>query len=222
MMALTAGSFENVSNIGIAIGRSSATQNHVGFLYLAEAGPRMLHLAWHYRLRDDSPYDDDWKDYLWADFNLEDEENRSALAAFVATVSLNSTNGIPYGFSFDGSAFGPDGGFIPPPLGQGLTCATFVVTVLAAAGFRLLDLTSWQNREGDEQWRAKIIAWLESTPDVPRSHIDLLREDTHALRIRPEDITAAAISTPWPLSFAQVDAIAKDVLAELYEKAPME
>ncbi|THK37377.1 hypothetical protein EHS39_14220 [Ensifer sp. MPMI2T] len=221
-MVLTAGQFENVDRVGLAIGRSNATQNHVGFLYLTDTGPRMLHLAWHYHLQDDDPYDDPWKEYLWANFSLEDEENRSALAAVVATVWTNHTGNIPYGFSFEGSAFNADGSFVPPPIGQGLTCATFIVKVLSAAGFNLLDMTSWQGRDGDAEWRAKIIGWLEKTDGVDQGHINALREDINAMRIRPEDLVAAGISSPWPVSFGDASAIAEEVLAELYEKVPLE
>ena len=97
-MVLTAGQFENVNAVGLAIGRSNATQNHVGLLYLTDTGPRMLHLAWHYRLQNDDPYDDLWRNYLWADFNLEDEENRSALAAVVATCGSTISATFPTAF----------------------------------------------------------------------------------------------------------------------------
>ncbi|MBB4480834.1 hypothetical protein [Rhizobium etli] len=220
-MVLTAGHFENVDVVGLAIGRSNATQNHIGFLYLSDTGPRMLHLAWHHRLRNDNPYDDPWRAYVWADFNLEDEENRSALAAVVATVWINHTEEIPYGFSYEGSAFNADGSFVPPPIGQGLTCSTFVVKVISSAGFDLLDMTSWQDRDGDAEWRLKIVGWLEGTDGVDKGHIDALREDVNAMRIRPEDVIAAGTSSPWPVDFGDANVIAQQVLAELYEKVPL-
>lgn len=220
-MVLTAGQFENVDEVGLVIGRSNATQNHVGFLYLTDDGPRMLHLAWHYRLQNDNPYDDQWKDYVWADFHLEEDENRSALAAVVASVWINHTD-IPYGFSYEGSAFNADGSFVPPPLGRGLTCATFVVKVVSSAGFDLLEMESWQNREGDAEWRAKIVGWLERTEGVAKSHIDALLKDANAMRIRPEDVIAAGITSPWPVGFGDASRIAQGILAELHEKVPLQ
>ncbi|SDM28434.1 hypothetical protein [Ensifer sp. YR511] len=219
-MALNAGQFENVNGVGLAIGRTGPAQNHVGILYHTDTEPRLLHLRWHYLLSDDSPYDQPWKEFLWADLNLEDEENRAVLSAFIATVWMNHNGDIPYGFSFDGSAFNADGTFVSPPVGQGLTCATFIVHVLSAAGFSLLDITTWQDREGDEEWRAKIIGWLEQGDKVPKAHLDALRQDDSAIRIRPEDVMAAGIASPWPVSFGDASAIAGELLAELYEKVP--
>jgi hypothetical protein len=137
-------------------------------------------------------------------------------------VWINHIGNIPYGFSYEGSAFNPDGSFVPPPIGQGLTCSTFVVKVVSSAGFNLLDMTSWQGSDGDDEWRAKIVGWLEKCENVDKGHIDALREDNNAMRIRPEHVIAAGISDPWPVGFDDANEIAQQVLAELHEKVPLE
>jgi uncharacterized membrane protein len=96
------------------------------------------------------------------------------------------------------------------------------VKVISSAGFDLLDMTSWQSRDGDAEWRSKIVGWLERTDGVDKGHIDALREDANAMRIRPEDVIAAGTSSPWPVNFGDANVIAQQVLAELYEKVPLE
>lgn len=210
--------FEAVNVVGVMIGRSSPAQNHVGLLYQSDSGPRMLHLAWHYWLRNDDPNEEPWCDYLWVDLNFEDPENREALAAVLGNIWLSTQQNIPYGFSYEGEAFEADGSFVLPPMGRGLTCATFVIKALAHAGFQLLDLATWQGQKDDADWKDKIINSLKGRSGVSEDHLEGLRNDVNAMRVRPEHVVGAGMSAPWPVNFVDADVIAKEVLAELCEK----
>lgn len=208
--------FSDVSNIGIAIREVERPPrpigHHCGFLYKLDGGdPRLLHFAWHYILRDDAPPEA----YLWADMGF-DEPNGRYVAAYASNLKRNEHN-IPYGLDVAGSCFDRESGeFIPPPLGKGLTCATFVSVVLRSLGFNLLQEQTWEARPDDNDFGVYIVEDLKASGAHP-DHIDAVSKDIGAKRFRTPEVAGATTKplSEWPLSFEIARTLATQILADL-------
>jgi hypothetical protein len=214
--------FDLVSHIGIAICEYQFEDHeygrHCGILYkLDDQAPRLLHLAWHRDLRDDEP---DPK-YLWGDVGLE-ASNRRFLAAWAGNQRINKQN-IPYGLDSSGSCFDPDTGeFIPPPIGKGLTCSTYITAAFRQLGIELLQQATWPNRPEDVAFGQRIVDGLiadrERDPtSVRQEHIKGVRNDVGARRFRPVEVVGASTRTfaEWPIAFADARAAADQILQDL-------
>jgi len=208
--------FDRIEHIAVSVrevqfrGRSG---RHTGFIYrLDKAPPRLVHLRWHYNLSDELPsVDED----LWQELGL-DEPNRVFLAGWVSQLGQNQ-DAIPYGFDSGGNCFEVGtGAYIAPPPGKGLTCATFVSGVLNNLGYDLVDEASWPVRISDLGWQTLIIHALQDT-GASQAHIDAIDADLGNIRLRPEEVAAAATvdGTLWPTTFQIVEPLSREVLAEL-------
>ncbi|NVN85976.1 MAG: hypothetical protein HXX15_07780 [Rhodopseudomonas sp.] len=210
--------FSDVDYLGIAATRVDPIYEgqefglHAGFLYRVDnSRPRLAHFAWHESQRDDEPSDR----YLWNDINL-NEFNRRFVASWLDE-RRNHPDKIPYGFRTDGSPYDADTGrFISPPIGQGFTCATFIVAVLRHLGFELLNEDTWPlSRTDDALWQAGIIARLREC-GVPTEHVAALAQDIGARRFRPEEVCGATCLAPnWPVDFDNASAIAAGIIADI-------
>ncbi len=111
--------------LGIGIKRTKKNWHHVGLLYKREnSDARFLHLAWHHKLVDEvlPP------EYLIGLSEL-DAINKLYMVSFASLVA-KSPSTIPYSISFDDDDyFNDEGNYVEKPLGMGLTCATFIVTL---------------------------------------------------------------------------------------------
>jgi hypothetical protein len=150
-----------------------------------------------------------------------DEPNSKFLAAFASTVKRNE-HSIPYGLDSQGSCFDrATGDFIPPPIGKGLTCATFILAVLRSLAFAPALEESWPVREDDEEFGRQTVADLEEDQADPE-HVTAVRRDICAQRFRPEEVVAATIhpSGEWPVGFAPAAALAQEILGDLRAARP--
>lgn len=208
--------FDEVSFLGIAARRMPPIYEgqefglHAGFLYRVDGSEaRLAHFAWHEIQRDDEPDDN----YVWNDIDL-DESNRLVVASWLDE-RRGKPDKIPYGFRTDGSPYDPDtGDFISPPIGQGFTCATFIIGVLKHLGFNLLIEDTWpSSREDDVVWQTGIIAKLQEY-HASAEHVEALKHDLGTRRFRPEEVCGATCLAPdWPVNFDDASAIAADILA---------
>jgi hypothetical protein len=94
----------------------------------------------------------------------------------------------------------PTGEFFPPPLGKGLTCATFILAVLRGHGLLPVDETTWLPRAEDVDWQTAIIEDLEAS-GAEQDHIEAVRNDIGAKRFRPAEVVGAVIEADshWPV-----------------------
>ncbi|MER8574572.1 hypothetical protein NKG99_24190 [Mesorhizobium sp. M1409] len=203
-----------VDVIGLAIARLSHGGNHIGVIYQSTAvGLTLAHLAWHHDLRFERPDDK----YIWLDLAPLDEMNKRVSAAFFETLRNEHPN-IPYGFDMRGECFDESGNFIPPPLGKGLTCATFVLATFRAHGHHLVDEETWPTRAEDEIWQEQILQLL--TQSAATEHIQALENDIGAKRYKPEEVAASGIRMSTPSTFDDIKQLADGILRELAEVGP--
>jgi hypothetical protein len=202
--------FDELSFLGVAVCEVDADQIHVGFLYKLDDGEvRLCHFARHFALRDHPPS----PNYLWQNMGL-DETSRHFVAAYVANYRINPAN-IPFGIDPGGACFDSvTGDFIRPPLGKGLTCATFIIAILKANGFSLLIENQWPNRPDDDEWQEKILRVLAEHCDDPE-HFEAAERDIGAKRYRPEEVAGAATLEAWPVEFNDARSVANEILRDI-------
>jgi hypothetical protein len=207
--------FDDVKYLGIAARRVPAIYEgqgfgiHVAFLYKTDGHPaRLAHLAWHHHQIPDGSPDEN---YLWEQIQL-DETNSSYVASWLDDRRAKPDN-IPYGFSISGEVFdGDNDDFIDPPLGEGLTCATFIIAVLKHLKFPLIKEETWPvNRRDDVAWQTGILQQLERT-GASQLHVEALRSNVGAVRYRPEEICGAACLDDWPVAYDDASTTAAEIV----------
>jgi hypothetical protein len=201
--------------LGVAIGTPNLDdlqQRHVGFIYqIDDSGPRFCHLAWHYTLKDE-PLP---PDYCWGPSGL-DGVNKTVMAAYVALLKQNARD-VPYSIDYDDEVcyFDHNGRYIAQPIGRGLTCATFILTVFSQLGFKLIEAPSWPKRPDDAQWQQQIISVLTQCVYASPEHIEAVKQQVGAQRFRPEEAAAGVISEDIPLDFSAAHALAQEILRDI-------
>lgn len=199
--------FDNVERLGLVI-QATDFGLHTGFLYLTDEGPRICHLAFHHQLVDQ----DATPEYRWADIDL-DLDNKIILANLVALIAHEKPN-IPYGFNLEGVAFDPSTGkLIDPPVGKGLTCATFILAVFRTFSIPLLAEETWVPRESDVEWQNSIISLLERR--AAHEHIEAVQQSRAAPRFRPDEVVGCASSDERPVKMEDAEILAKQIREDL-------
>lgn len=201
IVSVTEKPYTDVEWLGLVFSEDARMQRHVGFLYRVDedADPKICELRFHNDL-----YNGPTRGGLyWVNVNL-DQVSKISIASWLEASLADQTN-MPYGFSWDGEIFNSQTGeIIPPPLGNGLTCATFVLAVFDCLSLPLVKVDSWQIREDDIQWQQSFLEIMEEK-GVPEAHINELRDNVPATRIRPEEVVGAALleSECWPVTFEE-------------------
>ena len=167
-------------------------------------------MAFHHDLRDEE-FDGT---YWWSGTGLTTEEEK--FLAAISSLVHEGDPSIPYGFQVTGEVFDQSGNYTERPIGEGLTCATFVLAILRTYGFKPMDMNTWESRDEDAQWQQTILAALEEN-GAEQSHIEEIRRGGPSLRCRPEEVVGAASQneSDWSLGFHQVLGLAKEILHDM-------
>jgi hypothetical protein len=210
--------------------------NHVGLLYVgAQNETRALHYVTTDVLIDAiliKQQGATLKPYVHAPLPL-DEEDAIGVAGILAVSKKNGWR-IRYGMNWpegrrafcmlddeDGQkltyGFGPDDG--------GLTCATFVVELLAGLGHNPAAFESWEpNREADLEWRKERLNQYEreTKTKITAERIAEMRAQDPFYRLRPEEAAAAVLQPPvesWPCTYEDVKGLAEEVMRRFADAA---
>lgn len=217
-------SYDEIDQVAIAIQTSRPPdQRHVGFFYRIGTELHILHLAFHFLKRNEAVYGD----YGWVEANLHPYVEEQ-LVATIMNVADDPTK-IGYAFSPYEDCFEPDTGrYIKIAPGEGLTCATFLLSILSTLELHPIDAASWKEQIGDDTWREGMIAHLEDWFRHPpqeelrpsAAHIESLKTSLHNPRIRPEEVVAAFGSRReyWPFTQRQIAPFAKLIVDDLAAK----
>ena len=199
----------------LGVGEPRKGQRHIGIAYRTEASAplRFMHLAWHHDLRDDDQVRDIYRCVILADVPAELEPT---IVAQCKRSSAADAKGIPFGFGYQPLSVTRDPVTDALRLRgpSGLTCATFVLAMLELANIRLADLSSWQDRQGDAEWKAGIVEDLDDRGADP-AHVEGVRSDRNHTRVRPEDVAGAATVSPLPASFTSAVVRGASIVDEL-------
>lgn len=213
--------FENVDGLGTAIRLfESSPQAHVGLVYKgANSEPRILHFAEHLDVRDDAPPSGN---YRWAQIAL-NKPNRKVVAALCTALAKrvgDESFEVPYGFKYTGDYFTPTAEYVGVGIGNGLTCATFILAIFRTFDIELLKVDEWEARElsqEDFDFQRKQLDYLKSKyPKVAAAagiHFG-------APRYRPEEVVAGSICGQPPIGLKEAVRIGMKVLGALKKSYP--
>lgn len=190
---------------------------HLGLLFIETPGEdaKFLHLARHHSLRTENIGDS----RFWIRLGLTDRQIRQ-LAGMCAMISEhNSASAVPFSIFYDNNRqyFDEKGNYSPSGLGDGLTCATFVMAIFETLGIPLLQTDDWATEIEDQLWHSKIIQDMRAgAPD--QAHFDAMSENIGCARYRPADIIiASSKKNGRPLRQATV----RKAYGALYKKVTM-
>lgn len=199
------------SGIVLAVGIKETQENqfHVVIVLKTKGQLNAFHLAWNRVLM----FDQLKPGYLIAIPEIDRRRLLSIAAKVRMAVNANKGGSVPYGFGSPENRFSSiTFAYNNSSKEFGLTCATFVYSILCSAGWQILDYSDWEERDGDGEWRAKILEHLKN--GIPAAGIGPASKEDYAeaegcspaIRIRPTDLVAAvgANEDQSPASFQQV------------------
>lgn len=200
---------------GLALKYTNGHGRHIGFIYKKDACFKVCHLKWHCKLRNESF---DKRGYICGSFKLPKVNSKYLAASFSNITDINKCD-IPYGIKMPaGIVFDINDRYIGNFVGEGLTCATFILAVLEKNGFNILDKKSWKIRDEDKEWQRNIIEKLRQH-SVPEDHItsaeDMIGD---AARFRPDEVFAAGVTndvSAWPIHFHDAVRMAAEIKKNL-------
>ena len=203
------GKFPVSHHLGIGIVESPECKTwHIGIIYNENGQTRMIHLAWDCSLKDEIFSDE----YYWGLSSLDNDE-RALVAAWMPELKNNKGN-IRYAFtSKNKPVFDKDGKYINRPLGEGLTCATFVMEAFEWLFFPVIDQKSWEKRSTDQTFFDCILRFLRSRLD--NDYVKHIENNRNVPRFRPEEVAAGVISNESPLSFQSALKTAEAIISEI-------
>ncbi|MBV1831326.1 hypothetical protein HNW77_11825 [Komagataeibacter sp. AV436] len=121
---------------------------------------------------------------------------------------------VPYGLDPNGISFNEDGSInIISDSGTGLTCATFILTLLKCYGFLLLDEKTWPTQK-DEKTQRTIIIGLQRIP--PQATQEKIVQNTNCIGMRffyPNEVVGASLCNEkeWPVAYERAEELARIV-----------
>jgi len=217
--------------VGIWINKSGV--GHVGIVYLClndegdvlDPPVKELHLIDHEVLLD-KPIDlgKSNKQYLMAPLKMKAKGAERALCAYLNLISKNAPK-IAYGIDWIGAhgSFNDKGEYLPNPMADGMTCATFVAEALIGGAFKPVQPCDWpKNEKASIEWRDDMVKRLTARnvtkPEkerIPQHVIDAIRDADPVVRITPAEIGAACVlpESDWKVTHASVAPHAAELIS---------
>jgi hypothetical protein len=154
------------------------------------------------------------KEYKWLQVNL-DPIIKKIIASICRNI-IDKNDPIRYGLPYQPPYFSDDTyQYIERPLGQGVTCATFVLEVFRMAAVVLLDTDTWPNADADDlSWEARI-----SLAQKDQELGAAMAQYVGCKRYRPQDVAAGSILEPRPVTFDAARPVAEQIIEELKKAA---
>lgn len=166
---------------------------HLGIAYQlpGSASHELLHLKFHRKLRREPLPSNS--------FHLEPVNvglRNTALAQYCSYVAQkNPPASLNYGFSYSRPTFDESGDFVSRPGFEGLTCATFVLSVLESFGIPVVDHDNWPTLPADEAWQNQMMCYLASEAADSLELCQWLVQ-LGSPRFTPAEVTCAAATNP--------------------------
>lgn len=208
--------------IGIGIrGYGHSDGVHVGLLYTdVEGTNRFLHLKGHCNLKNDNIADmPSANSYKWVKVNI-DPFLVDFVAQWCETVAKRNVSCIPYAFLYGSTTFGKDGLVHFGEKEHGLTCATFILSVLKKQNIDLIKLDDWPLRPEDKKSHDELFIRLYASKyehDIPitNEHLKNVKDEVGCVRYRSEEVAGAAYLGSYPSGFEEVEPAGREVLTIL-------
>lgn len=164
--------------------------NHLGIAYSAHGKRHLLHLAFHKLLLND-PYPPPVGEWAVKVIDLPPIA-ASQLVALLMAIALNK-NGLPYGINLIAGmgAINEKGEYVPQSNSDGYTCSSFIAELLRKIAFPLVRLDSWTSNNESILWGEAVVCLLKAY-GAPAEHVASVEKNNSGLRLRPEEVAAAA------------------------------
>lgn len=201
--------------------------SHLGLAYQDSSGtPRLFHLAFHKRLRLDLYPESDW---LFCQFPIDEDAGAQIVALLNASAKLYSNQISPSSFDYGINLFAgqgciaADGSYEPKEGCDGYTCSSFIAEIFRSFGFELVDLNSWPKKWVNKVWGNAVICLLKAD-DASVEHISSVERNNLGLRLRPEELAAAAevFKVDARSTYSDISARSREIMNEVIArcKAP--
>jgi hypothetical protein len=182
-------------SVGVAI-THGLLGTHLGLAYPEEDGStKLLHLAWHKQLRVDEYPQQNWLASIMQIPPIASSQAVALLRGMAEKYgnNRNSPDSFDYGINLlaGPNAIKGDGTYAPEANCDGYTCASIIAEVLRKSGFELIKLSTWKSTPRNAAWGRAIICLLRAT-QTPDSHVKRVEANINGLRLRPEEVAAAA------------------------------
>lgn len=194
--------------------------SHAGIAYhSAKDGLQLLHLAWHQRLEVDTfP-----PEYCWIACKPEIPPLVSKQLVGIVRAIAKRKPSINYGVDAIAAkgSFDANGHYRPPKGSKGLTCATFVTEIFRAASLPLIREETWGVREENIKWANEVANRLQR--EAGDEHSEAVRASINGIRVRPEEVGAAATIpfTRRPVAYEEAFEEASNVMTSLHQVCPI-
>jgi hypothetical protein len=175
--------------VGIAVSRG-LLGCHLGLVYTANGEQKLLHLAFHKMLLNDTypPPPGTWAVKVMELPSIAS----SQLVALLMAIAPNES-GLPYGINLIAGmgAIELDGEYVPGPGSDGYTCSSFIAELLRKVGFPLVDFDSWKPSDANVLWGDAVLCLLKAF-GASDDHLALVAQNNSGYRLRPEEVAAAS------------------------------
>jgi len=201
---------EKIKSAGIAIviSQSSPGQLHTGIVYRYKEEFRFLELCWHHILRNDK-FAFPSTGVYWVMPKMT-ADKKIMLGVRFMKFGEDYKLKIPYGHGTPFAEFDEQENLIIKPECIGFTCATLVAFLFESFGHKLIDWDSWIPREEDAKW-VEHICKLMREHDVEADHILKVSTNINAIRVRPEEVSAAVSKEEPPCEMVYCEPIGKHI-----------
>ena len=191
-------------------------QQHVAFIYENNFNTLSIcHLTGDFSL--ENTLFIDTEKFLVKPLVFKDDSNDYMLSNYLEIVHDDGVTLVPYGIINSGNCFCPNTGkFLGLVLGEGLTCATFVLTILETLNLHMLDKNSWTQRQADMEWQMSVVGYIFSRDQLRA--MTMKNSIGKATRFRPEEVFAAAcvMGEPrWKVTMQDVEGYIDQIFADL-------
>jgi hypothetical protein len=205
----------------ISLSGGDPEQRHAGFVLGEDGGVQIIHMGWHKRLLNwnELKYRSYIGDYLVYECPHFKEDEVEELTSFITMLHRRYSGTMPYSIITDGAGefFNLAGDIPVEKAGMGLTCATFLMSVLSVQSYPLFNEGTWGVRPDDEEWHRKIVSALRDDPQVDEEHVKAQEKYIgKAYRYRPEEVVGSANDYEGaPVDFCVAVAAGERVLSDL-------
>nr|PMI26883.1 hypothetical protein BCU48_20355 [Vibrio splendidus] len=212
---LTGNSVNGDNTFAVAIRKISEDQLHMGLYCKSEKGESIIHLVGNYRV--DRSYSFTRYDYL-SFVQLEDEDEIIHMISVAEAVQETRPCEVAYA-PCGGGDFDLTGRYVGD-VGDGLTCASFVLKLIESQGYGLIDASDWPNRNDDYDWQKESIFSLKDEMmfcDEDQEHIaiQLEKAERGSIRFRPEEVGASVTLDEAPNNFTTLAPISIQLIEQL-------
>lgn len=138
-----------------------------------------------------------YNDYVYVKYNRDAIFDALALQvpSICELIKENKTS-IDFGIKYTDTKFNEKGELIYAAGDFGLTCSTFILSILNSVSIKLIDIENWKERSEDKEWQKNILGFYEEkSKENPKQYENLLshyKNNLGCFRFNPIDIAVAS------------------------------